>query len=447
MGYASLLVPLARWHAEYGFSLADAEVRAVLGRGAMGVLITDGPLDAVRALTAAWREDVLRPLFVAAELGGGVGERFDGGTALPPLAALDAEDVEGVRRAATLTAREARAAGISWALAPSCVDPSLAAPLVRSRTFAGSDAAITAAVSEWIDGCQSEGVVATPGPYPLMHPAAALGVMDAGAGAILLATDHVDDASVIRYLREEAGFTGVIIAPVGMVADQRHEDEEPLAVSALAAGADLVLGIEECAAVERALSEAVRAHVLDPDALHQSAARVATWTSWSDPRVAGRAVMLDDALWARRAADQAVQVQRGRLFALMDPVDVIVVDDDPPRRTPAGAALVETLTRLGHDAQRVTVPTPNARGPVVLALFGDRRLALGFERHSDGALSRVAALVADCAARGRDAVVVHFTPPELAQGLEACPTLVCGWSGTRAMEEAVARRFARDDAR
>jgi beta-glucosidase-like glycosyl hydrolase len=440
---AALLAPVVRWHEEYGFALADRDARAALARGALGVHLTDGPLAEVTALTAAWRATVTRPLFVSAELGGGVGERFEGGTALPPLAAFTPGDVDAVRRAAVLTAREARAAGVSWALAPSGVDPALASPLVRSRTVRGDADAVAAMIEAWVDGCQSEGVVATPGPYPLMQAAAARGAFEAGAGALLLAAPHLHDAEVVRYLREVVGFEGVIVAPVGMVADAQHEDEEPLAVAALAAGADLLLGLEEPLAVEHAVRAALRAGQLDADALAGSAARIAQWAAWADPRVGGRAVTLDEALWARRAADAAVLGQRGRAFPLRDPIELVVVDDDPPRRVPAGTVLAETLAQLGHDVRRVGAPSGDSRGTVLVALFGDRRLALGFERHSDGALARVDEALARADAQARDALVVHFTPPEQVAGMEAWPVLVCGWSGTRAMEEAVARWCAR----
>src|SRR5690606_21484988 len=66
---APLLAPVARWHDEYGFALADQEVRAALVRGAGGVLVTDGPLADATAVISAWRGAVDRPIFIAAELG------------------------------------------------------------------------------------------------------------------------------------------------------------------------------------------------------------------------------------------------------------------------------------------------------------------------------------------------------------------------------------------
>jgi hypothetical protein len=38
--------------------------------------------------------------------------------------------------------------------------------------------------------------------------------------------------------------------------------------------------------------------------------------------------------------------------------------------------------------------------------------------------------------------VIHFAPPDYARAIEFAPVLACGWSGTRAMEEAAARWLA-----
>ena len=441
---AALVAPSVRWHAEYGYSLAEREIGVALSLGCRGVLLHGGPLVETSALLARCRRVSPHPVFAAAELGGGTGERFPGATALPPLAALDASDLETVRRAARLTAREARGAGINWAVAPSCVQPERAAPIERSRTFAGADAVVAAACAEWIDACQAEGAVATPGPYPLMRAAAAEAALDAGAGALILASEHVADREVITYLRDDAGFDGVICAALGAVADQRGVDEEPLAVSALAAGCDLLLGADDIESVVRVLRLAQERGALDAEAIRESCMRVDRRAAWADARQAARAATLDDALWARRLADASVHLQAGRAHALVAPVDLIVVDDDPPRVEPAGSALRDTLEKLDLDVRCVTAPSPDVRGPVVVALFGDLRIALGFDTFSDGAIARVREACERARLASRDAIVVHFTPPDFARSLSGAPAVVCAWSGTRAMEEAAARWLARN---
>jgi beta-glucosidase len=446
---AALVAPSARWHEEYGYTLADRELVAAIALGVRGVLLHGGPLAETSAFLARCRAASPHAFFAAAELGGGVGERFPGATALPPLAAIDSADLESVRRAARLTAREARAAGINWAVAPSCVQPERAAPIVRARTFAGSDAVAGAACAEWLDACQAEGVVATPGPYPLMRATAAEAALDAGVGAMLVASAHAADPAMIAYLRADAGFDGVIAAPVGAMADERGEDEDPIAVACLAAGCDLLLGVDDTPAVVRALRLACNDGTLDSERVRASCARLDYRAAWADTSRPGRDATLDDALWARRLADASVHVQQANRVPLRTPVELVVVDDDPPRIEPAGSVLLATLAKLDVDARSMPAPSPDVRGTVMVALFGDRRIGLGFDTFSDGALARVRDVCAHAQRAARDVIVVHFTPPDFVRslvglvGLVDAPVIVCAWSGTRAMEEAAARWLAR----
>src|SRR6185436_12342747 len=170
---------------------------------------------------------------------------------------------DGIRRAARLTAREARAAGINCAVSPSCIMPHRATPIARSRTFAGDEAVAGSACGEWLDACQSEGVVAMPGPYPNMRPTTAEAALDAGVGGIMLDAAHARDAELIDYLRNEATFDGIIAAPLSAVAELLDADEDELALECLAAGCDLLLGCEEPVDVIRALRSAASRGVLD----------------------------------------------------------------------------------------------------------------------------------------------------------------------------------------
>jgi beta-glucosidase-like glycosyl hydrolase len=442
---AALVAPSAHWHDEYGYVLAEREILVAISLGCRGVLLHGGPLAETSAMLGRCRAVSPHPFFAAAELGGGVGERFPGATAIPPLSAFDASDLEAVRRAARLTAREARAAGINWAIAPSCVAPANAAPIARSRTFNGDDVVVSAACAEWLDACQAEGVVATPGPYPVMRATAADAALDAGVGAILLATSHATDAEAISYLRNDAGFDGVIVAPIGALADERGEDEEHLAIACLVAGCDLLLGADDTTDVVRALRHAQERGVFDAETVRASCHRIDARAEWASVTHAGREATLDDAMWARRMADAAVHVQRGRLHTLVQPVDVIIVDDDPPRVERAGTEFCEVLARLDVEVREVREPSGDSRGSVVIALIGDRRIALGFDTFSDGALARVRETCERAQRSARDAIAVHFTPPDFGSALRDAPTVVCGWSGTRAMEAAAARRLARGD--
>lgn len=442
---AALVAPCVAWHDEYGYEMAEQQAGQAIDAGARSVLLLGGPLDETSAFLQRCRARSPHAFFAAAELAAGVGERFPGGTALPPLASFDANDLDGIRRAARLTAREARTAGINCAVSPSCIVPAHATPIARSRTFGGDEAVAGAACAEWLDACQSEGVVAMPGPYPDMRASLAEAALDAGVGGIMLAADRARDATLIEYLRNDAAFDGIIAVPLSASAELMNADEHDLAVECLVAGCDLLLGCDEPVDVIRGLRSAASRGLLNAEHVRASSARLEMRATWA-ASAGGAVVTLDDALWARRVADAAVHAQRGRAHALASPVDVIVVDDDPRRAEPVGLALRAILAKLDLDVRDVHEPSPGSRGPIVVLLAGDQRIALGFDTFSDGALARIADLCSRAERSARDITIVHFTPPDFSSALECAPTVVCAWSGTRAMEEAAARWLARGGA-
>jgi hypothetical protein len=202
------------------------------------------------------------------------------------------------------------------------------------------------------------------------------------------------------------------------------------------------LGSEEPVDVIRALRSAATRGLLNGEGTYASYARIDARARWAAGG-GGPGMTLDDALWARRVADAAVHAQRGRTHALTSPVDVIVIDDDPRRDEPVGVAVRAMLEKLGIDVRDVREPSTDSRGSIVVLLSGDRRIALGFDTFSDGALARVAEMCTRAERSARDVTVVHFTPPDFVAALGFAPNVVCAWSGTRAMEEAAARWLAR----
>jgi beta-glucosidase-like glycosyl hydrolase len=267
--------------------------------------------------------------------------------------------------------------------------------------------------------------------------------LDAGVGGFVIAAEHVQDEGTIRYLRKDAGYDGIIAAPIAEAAERFDADEAELAVRCVAAGCDLLLGSDEPQAVIRALRTAVSHGVVSAELVRVSSSRIESAAAWAAAEPGGREPTLDDTLWARRVADAAIHVQRGGIAPLRGVADVIVVDDDPPRPEPVGSAVAGTLAQLGVDVRQVAAPTTDARFPVVILLVGDRRLSLGFDTFSEGSLRRVRELCVQAERNARDVVVVHFTPPEFMRALDGCPHVVCAWSGTRAMEEAAARWLVR----
>lgn len=109
---AQLLIPAVRWNHSSGFGDARPLINEALELGVGGFLLLGGEQDVVRALAKELQFKSRHPLLIAADLERGAGQTFDGATGLPPVAAIAATgDMESLKRAARLTAREARKIG------------------------------------------------------------------------------------------------------------------------------------------------------------------------------------------------------------------------------------------------------------------------------------------------------------------------------------------------
>lgn len=483
--FGALLVPHLRWDPGHGFAYLDALIEESLELGVGGFVVSGGPRDALLALTQELDRRSRHPLLIAAALEAGVGGSFAGATGLPPLAAFGAlRDDEAVRRAARLTAREARAHGVNWALAPVCdLDLSPANPFLGSRAFGREAQRAAEWVVEWIDTCQSEGVLACANRFPgtgraVFDPSVARGSIEAPAG-VLWAEDllpfraAVDsgvasvlvsavgfpalDASrapaaqsrtlLVQLLRDELHFDGLLLADLGELVphgDARAEAGEALA--ALAAGCDLLLAPSDPHAVVEAIESGIESGAVSIDALEASLARREFWADWGRASP-GREPTLDDVLWARQVADLVVHPVRGVLPSVGPIVDLVVVDDDAASEGGGQSArrpepLVDTLRSLGLDPREVEGPSAEGRGSVVIALFGEPHAGRARAGYQEVTRRRVARAVADARQAQRSAVVLLFGPPRLAEEIPEVANVVCCWSGSAAMQAAAARRLA-----
>lgn len=264
-----------------GVDDALGEARSALDAGAGGFILYGGRAGEVRELVGELREIAARPLWIASDLERGAGQQFEGATPLPPPAALAAhpEPVEAARRAADLTAREAREIGINWVLAPVLdLDVERENPIVGTRSF-GADPERAARLGRaWIDACQARGVAACAKHFPghgrttedshLASPAVAasreeleedlLPFRRAAGTVASVMTAHVGypalgaegpatlEPRILRtLLREEMGFQGVVVSDAlvmeGVGEGTGGAAEGWIAVRALRAGCDLLL--------------------------------------------------------------------------------------------------------------------------------------------------------------------------------------------------------------
>ena len=399
---------------------------------------------------------------------------------VPPLAAIASlKDLDAVRRAARLTAREARTMGVNWDLAPVCdvaLEPSN--PIVQTRAFGAEPHGVGDNASEWIDACQSEGVLACAKHFPgngrtsvdshlelpvvrattrELHEADLVpfrAAIDAGVGAIMTAhvsypaldpsgTPATMSREVIQWLlRQQMKFDGLVVADaLDMAAVREGRDEAQAAVDAIRAGCDIVITPEDPAAAVRALGEAASMGMLDGERIHQSVRRRLKWAQWVSPPNDWRRPSLTDVAWGAQLCDRVVHQVRGAARPLVGRVEVVVVDDDaPPETPPVGRDwLVHSLKASGRDVRVVDAPGAEARGPLVVAVFGDVREGKGRVGLTEATVAAVARAGEQARAAARDAIVVLFAHPREATALAGAEHVVAAWSGDRCMQEAVAR--------
>ena len=469
---AQLLVPAIRWDPERGFDPSRSAIAHALDLGVGGFILFGGDQEAVRALTKELRGKSRQPLLIGADMERGAGQQFTGCTGLPPLAAIAASgDPDLVRRAARLTAREARTIGVNWDYAPVCdldVDPDN--PIVGTRALGADPSTVAELAAEWIDACQSEGVLACAKHFPghgrtrgdshvelptveasrdlLMEtdlvPFRA--AIDAGVGSIM--TAHVAypaldpsgapatrSREILQWLlRRQLGFDGLVVTDaLIMEGALAGSSEAEAAVAALRAGCDLLLYPNDLAMAKR---------LLDREQVHQSVRRRMKYAQWVSPPNEYRRPSQTDLAWGSMLCDRVLRVEHGTLPAARFPLDVLLVDDDvggpypPPSRQPFLDGL-----RAGGAVHEVAEGAGASGSTLVVAVFGDIR---GWKRRSGySAATREAVATAVRAARAaaRDVIVVMFSHPRLAAELPADAPVLCAWGGERAMQEAAARRI------
>jgi beta-glucosidase len=478
---AQLLLPAIRWDPDRGYEGERPMINQALQLGVGGFILFGGTVESVRALTRELQQRSRTPLLIGADMERGAGQQFAGAMALPPLAAIaslpDAEDA--VRRAARLTAREARTMGVNWDYAPVCdVDIEPNNPIVGTRALGSEPARVAQLASEWIDACQSEGVLACAKHFPghgrtVEDSHAALptvtassetlfqediapfrAAIEAGVGSMM--TAHVAYPSldpsgapatlsreILQWmLRQQLRFDGLIVTDAlimkGVLAGQ---GEGEAAVRALRAGCDLLLYPSDVKAVAAALDAAVKTRALDPEQVRQSVRRRMKWAQWVSPPNEYRRPSTTDMGWGAHLADRVVHVVRGRPTPLRKRVDVLVVDDDlgGPYPPPSRAPFVEALKGGGAEVRRVEAPTGESGTTLVVALFGDIRSWKGRPGYSAEARAAVRDACAAAAQGARDVTVVQFSHPRLAAQIPDAPTVVSAWGGEGVMQEAAAR--------
>jgi beta-glucosidase-like glycosyl hydrolase len=488
MNVANLVIPAIRWDASRGYEASRQLIERALQLEVGGFVLNGGDEEGVRQLTKELRRRSRIPLLIAAEMERGAGQQFSGATGLPPAAAIASlNDPDALRRAARLTAREARTLGVNFAFAPVCdLDIEPGNPVTGTRIL-GSDAERVASLAAvWITACQEEGVLACAKHFPghgrsKVDPRVEVPVVvasrqelteqdmrpfraaiDSGVAAMMMA--HVVypalDASgapatisreIVQWLlRQQLGFDGLVLT------DALHgralrpgRAEADVAVEALNAGCDLVLEPSELEAMVEALRRARSQRRLLEENVRSSLRRRLKWAQWASPPNEWRKPAAADVAWGHRLADSVVRMVRGVRPRMAQPLDVLVIDDEPRSAESAAARepFIRALRDAGWDARRVELAGADAEWASgakqprsrVIALFGEGRGGDG-AGYSDATRATVESAIE----RAPGALLMQFGHPRLIRDLPPGPPIATAWGGESAMQQAAARWLTSD---
>jgi len=471
-----LLFPALRWSENTGFDHETERIETTLKRGVGGFILFGGTAESVRDLTTRLQAAAPHRLLVGADLERGAAQQFAGCTSLPPAAALGAvDDLAAFYRAGQVTAKEARALGVTWVYAPVAdLGGEALNPIVGTRSFGEDPRVVARQVAAWIEGCQDGGALACVKHFPghgrtrsdshvglpvveaddatlaedLVPFASAV---EAGVGSVM--TAHVSYPSldpsgvpatrsrpiIQGLLREALQFDGLVVTDALVMAAAAFDQasEAAVALDALDAGVDVLLYPREPLVVSDRLRHAVAAGRLDAGRVLASVERVAE-AAERGGTVGGRWGEADDGRWAREVARRSLVWLRPPPDQPLDPGGgLVIVDDDVggPFPAPSRTPLREALRGAG------TVVGPNESAPSPwLAVFCDPR---GWKGRA-GLSPRAQRAVADAAPGA--GLVLLFGHPRLAEAVPGEAPLLCAWGGELIMQEAAAEVALRSGA-
>jgi len=478
---AALFYPAIRWDATAGFEGQRAAIDHALKLGVGGFILFGGPSEQVAVLTEHLHSKSRIPLLVGADLERGAGQQFAGQTALPPLAAIASlEDIQAVRRSAAVSAAEARELGINWIYAPDCdIDVEPTNPIIGTRSFGSDPDRVGEYASAWIDACQAEGVLACAKHFPghgrttvdshqqlprVEESAETLRATDLipfrraiERGVASIMTAHVAfpafdpsgaPATLSRpiltdLLRNELEFTGMVVTDALIMEGVLGGGEAEAVVRALEAGCDCLLYPTNLAESVQAVQKAIDDKRLDGDKIHQSIERRTRWARWAALSRDTNRIGRDETGWSVQLAEQVVHVLRGKMPALRQPWNLVIVDDDigGPYPAPSRDPLISALRTGGVDLV-VNGDGPERTRSTVVALFGDIRAWKGRPGYSTWSMEAVRRAFQDAGAGDR--LVIQFSHPRLAAEIDVDAPILCAWGGEAVMQRAAARVLLRD---
>jgi beta-N-acetylhexosaminidase len=468
--------------------------------GPLGIEIEKSQAYSTAVLTNQLQRAAKFPLLVSADFERGTNMRLDEGTSFPSNMAVAATGrPEDAFTIGTITAKEARAVGVSWILAPvSDVNDNPDNPIINIRSYGEDPGSVARFVTEFIRGVQQNGALATakhfpghgnvsvdshvslptvPGDLARLESVELVPFRAAiGAGVATIMTGHLAvpalepdpstpatlSSKVLQgFLRGQLNFHGLIVADAlemgGITSLYSPADA---AVRAVGAGVDVLLMPLSPRATITALEDAVYAGRLSEARIDESVRRILT----AKARLGlnkNRLVNVDALNREIRKPSYgaaALDIAARSVTVLRDTPHMLPLDSTRPTRyllvsisADADAypgsnfeeelrTQVDSLTALRADTQFASVsnlklPPSDSYDTMIIALF----VRVADHKGNVGMHPDQVAFVQNLLASGKPALVACFGSPYLIAHFPRAPTWVSGFGSEDTVQRATAR--------
>ena len=354
-----------------------------------GVILLGGSSIELQARSQQLQSWADIPLFIAADVEEGIGQRFPGGTWFPPPMALsriyERDPVlaqQYAEQMGAITAGEALTVGINWLLAPVVdVNNNPHNPAINIRAFGDRPKVVADLTTAFIRGAKSTPILTTAKHFPghgdtstdshlnlptIPHPQSRLAAVELppfqqaiAAGVDSVMTAHLlipawDDKPVTlspkvvtEILRQRLNFSGLVVTDALIMGGiTQYADPKTVAVMAVQAGTDIILMPEDPEVAIAAIYDGVQTGKIKESRIQESLSRI-----WQSKRQINTAIE-----HAELSGDRAkftvnsilknsIQQSRSRIISKrIDGRNLIVVDD------------VLNTTYLDLNSPAITIP-------------------------------------------------------------------------------------------
>ena len=315
-----------------------------------GVILLGGSAAEIALRSQQLQGWATTPLFIAADIEEGVGQRFAGATWFGPpmsIGAIAAQNLERAKSYASqmgaITAQEALAIGINWIYAPIAdVNNNPDNPVINVRSFGDTPDVVGQLATAFIEGAKPHPVLTTAKHFPghgdtttdshldlpvLPHAASRLAEVELRpfASAIAAGVDSIMSAHLLipswdnqrpatlsqpiltGQLRQKLGFEGLIVTDALIMGGvTQYASSAEISVMAVAAGADVLLMPDDPQVAIESVYQAIQAGCLTKERIYESVERIwqAKQKLFSSQSLPASPTLLDSQL----SQPQAIQI-------------------------------------------------------------------------------------------------------------------------------------------